>query len=248
MLSDEEYKAFLTALYRRYVHLGRLNERLIRHLAFERDQAARANQIVRMLEEGPQRTRLLQALAEMLQEFECRAFIDALIESGILRAIEEDPRTFFSNLRRSVIPDEDVEILRQAGSSNPEDDLTLAINFAKSNLSEIFSDYDFIDELSELKPKMEHAGAKLEAVSDSHMAKEASSVTSPSRHYVEPKKRKILNGAGKILQGTAIGAGNVLLGTGHILPPNPAIPYGVITSVGAALGYLVQGLGDLRGE
>ena len=64
----------------------------------------------------------------------------------------------------------------------------------------------------------------------------------------EGKKRKILNGIGKILSGTVAGAGNLLLATGTIVAPNPATAYAVIGSSALAVGSICQGIGDLRGE
>ena len=65
---------------------------------------------------------------------------------------------------------------------------------------------------------------------------------------VEKKKRKVLNGVGKILAGAVTGIGNVLLATGTIAAPNPATAYGVIGSSALAIGSICQGMGDLRGE
>jgi hypothetical protein len=67
---------------------------------------------------------------------------------------------------------------------------------------------------------------------------------------VEPqkKKRKIFNGIGKLLGGSAAGIGNVLLLTGSIVAPNPATLYAAIASGGIAVSTLFAGIGDLRGE
>ncbi len=64
----------------------------------------------------------------------------------------------------------------------------------------------------------------------------------------QPKKRKILNGIGKILGGAIAGAGNVLLLFGTIVAPNPATGYGAIASSAIAVAGVMQGAGDLRGE
>lgn len=64
----------------------------------------------------------------------------------------------------------------------------------------------------------------------------------------EPRKRKILNGIGKILGGAIAGAGNVLLFCGTIVAPNPATGYGAIASSAIAVAGVMQGAGDLRGE
>ena len=55
-----------------------------------------------------------------------------------------------------------------------------------------------------------------------------------------PKKRKILNGIGKILGGAIAGAGNVLLLFGTIVAPNPATGYGAIASSAIALAGVMQ--------
>lgn len=74
---------------------------------------------------------------------------------------------------------------------------------------------------------------------------------SPSANKpVEPetKKRKIFNGVGKLLAGAVTAAGNVLLATGTVVAPNPATAYAAIGSSALAIGSLLQGMGDLRGE
>jgi len=64
----------------------------------------------------------------------------------------------------------------------------------------------------------------------------------------QKKKRKIFNGNGKLLGGSAAGIGNVLLLTGSIIAPNPATIYAAIASGGIAVSTLFGGIGDLRGE
>jgi hypothetical protein len=65
---------------------------------------------------------------------------------------------------------------------------------------------------------------------------------------VEPKKRKLLNGIGKLLGGAVTGLGNTLLWTGMLAAPNPAIGYTAIACGGLAISMFLAGLGDLRGE
>ena len=62
------------------------------------------------------------------------------------------------------------------------------------------------------------------------------------------KKRKIFNGIGELLGGSAAGIGNILLLTGSIVAPNPATLYAAIASGGIAVSTLFAGIGDLRGE
>ena len=62
------------------------------------------------------------------------------------------------------------------------------------------------------------------------------------------KKRKILNGIGKILGGAVAGIGNAFLVTGTVAAPNPATGYAAIASGGIAVSSFFAGLGDLKGE
>jgi len=90
-------------------------------------------------------------------------------------------------------------------------------------------------DIRDIKPEM--VGRLEKAMSDSAKDREA-----------QPKKRKILNGIGKILGGAIAGAGNVLLLFGTIVAPNPATGYGAIASSAIAVAGVMQGAGDLRGE
>ena len=90
-------------------------------------------------------------------------------------------------------------------------------------------------DLRDIQPEM--AGRLEEALRDSAKGPEA-----------QPKKRKILNGIGKILGGAIAGTGNVLLLVGTIAAPNPATGYGAIASSAIAVASVMQGAGDLRGE
>jgi len=73
-------------------------------------------------------------------------------------------------------------------------------------------------------------------------------VKSGSSEITPKRKRKILNGVGKVLAGSIGGLSNVLLFTGTILAPNPATAAGGLASGAVAISAIFGGLGDLRGE
>lgn len=245
MMSDDEYRAFLDALARKYLRLARLrrHHRLeFDHLHYELERVSKLRRLAAVSEEDFNNEKLLSALANALSNAYLAGCLDALEESGALRAIEEDPITLFANLRRTAIPDEDAELLRQAGHLDPEAEITLIIHYARTHLGNRNWERDPTDSVREAPELVKGAGNRLEAIA-SKKEKDSSSEGS-----VEKKKRKLFNGVGKVLSGAVIGTGNLLLGTGSIVAPNPAIAYGIIGSCALAVGSICQGVGDLRGE
>jgi hypothetical protein len=129
--------------------------------------------------------------------------------AGLLDALDEAPSLVFGQFRRSAIPPEDMEILRQAGFSDDEIEVLLAVA---------------VDQAHALAG---HGLPPSSVVADAEEAlRHAIKTLSSLSMAVEPqtkkkKKRKILNGIGKLLGGSAAGIGNILLLTGSIVAPNP---------------------------
>lgn len=80
-----------------------------------------------------------------------------------------------------------------------------------------------------------------------HAAEEVTEMAVGDRDKPARKKRKLFNGIGKILAGAIVGGGNILVATATIAAPNPLL-FGLIGSSAVAVGGILQGIGDLRGE
>jgi hypothetical protein len=244
-MSDEEYKKFLTALAAKHIsrrglggpeELERLHDKMKDLMRLSREVQDLQDEPIgkRVRDRGvPPKPRDL--LHELMQTPIFDGF-NAMEQIGILEALDDATDAVFANLRRSAIPDEDVQFLYRAGIADPELEITIAIEYARRRIRP--ARLGLARELREFKDIHREAADRLEKVlSDSSKDREA-----------QPKKRKILNGIGKILGGAIAGAGNVLLLCGTIVAPNPATGYGAIASSAIAVAGVFQGAGDLRGE
>jgi hypothetical protein len=241
MMSDAEFREFLDALARKHLRPPRLvlHPMEFHELRHQLEHMIRLHQLTGVTLDDLNNDKLLLALAEKLQHAYLHGFVHAMEQSGVIQAIEEDPETLFSNIRISVVPKEDIELLRQAGHPDPDAELILLSNYARTHLAHRQRELSPTDLVRQAPDLVNDAGKRLERVV---------SAESPNRQRGETKKRKILNGVGKILSGGILGTGNVLLGLGGIVAPNPAIAYGVIGSCAVAVASVCQGAGDLRGE
>lgn len=244
-MSDEEFRVYLDALARKHLRYSRLSRRHMHfpgELHHELEELIRLRQLVGMGAANPGDSELMNLIAKRLKEreWQLRNAIEVMEQAGVLDAIDEDPATLFSNVRISALPPEDTELLRQTGQPAPEAELVLITEFSRTHLGR--------DRYQERKPTAiirDAPDAVQRAIDQLAEPDEDDTSTNP---IPERKKRKIWNGIGKILQGGVLGVGNILLGTGSIVAPNPAIAAGVIASGAAAVGSICQGLGDLRGE
>lgn len=239
-MTDEEYREFLSALARKHVnprrwrrHFGPMGAE--EHLRYEIDRLASTARFVKVVTDRTGDQELLNLLAKELSNTYLSNITGAMDEAGVFDALEEAPDVTFRELRRSAIPDEDVELLRLTGVDDPEAEITIIIHYTRKRVG-----------TADTRPSQiaERAHEELQ-----HAAKVLTSETeSTSNRPSEKKKRKVLNGVGKILSGAVLGAGNLLLFTGTIAAPNPATGYAAMGSSALAVGSIFQGMGDLHGE
>jgi hypothetical protein len=245
MMGDEEFRVYLNALacrHLRYLQLSRRHLHFPGEFQHELEELIRLCQLARMGAASPGDGELIKMIAKRLKdrEYQLRHAIEAMEQAGVLDAIDEDPATLFSNVRISALPPEDKELLGQTGHSAPDAELVLITEYSRTHLAR--------DRYQERKPSAiirDAPGAVERAVGQLAEPEEGDVATNS---VPEKKKRKICNGIGKILQGGVLGVGNILVGAGSIVAPNPAIAAGVIASGAIAVGSICQGLGDLRGE
>jgi hypothetical protein len=178
---------------------------------------------------------LVYALANELENRHIDNVLSNMRRSGVMSALDEAPEITFGELRRSVIPELDVRLLREAGVDDAEAEITILIQCARKRLGN--RDATPSAQVEKASEELHYAAKHL--------------VQFPYEENVgqrEKKKKKLFNGIGKILAGTVTAAGNLLLVTGTIIAPNPATAYAGIGSSAIAVTSIFQGLGDLRGE
>ncbi len=245
MMTDEEYKRFLTALAAKHLRPRAIGDfKDIESLQYSMSNMTRVSRRVQDAreEQSHEKPRYesisLEELANELRKTPLSDGFAAMYRVGIVDALDDATDAVFSNLRRSAIPDEDVQFLYRAGFADPELEITILIEYANRRISS--SRESVAQELRQIGDLNREAAERMDKALK-QFGKE------PKREE-QPKKRKILNGIGKILGGAIAGTGNVLLLLGTIAAPNPATGYGAIASGGIALTGVLSGLGDIRGE
>jgi hypothetical protein len=239
-MTDDEYIAFLRALARK--HLGfRRPEDGAADLLFEvgrlRRELAELSALVRRMKAFADGLDSESATSSFIEELlsgrsPIERAVGALERSGILAALEDGGVVVLSGLRRKAIPEDDIAFLREAGFTDDEIEIqiAIAIQMAPTLVASWENQIRFFAD----NPKsFEEMVRRLEA---------------PPSSLGAPKRRKIFNGIGKILGGSIAGIGNALVAVGTILAPNPATVYGAIASGGLAVSGICAGIGDLRGE
>jgi hypothetical protein len=232
IMTDDEYTRLLSALAGKHLRSPRQG-----NVQLERDLETLSS-TARLLKAVSERRDDQFLLDHLLQELNKDSPIERagrhLEEVGILDALDEAPSLVFGHLRRSVVPREDIEFLRRAGYTDDEIEVLLAVAIDQARV---------LANRTELPSEV--VGRASEALSRAAQLLPAWGIPAAPE---ERKKRKILNGIGKILGGAIAGVGNALLVAGTIAAPNPATASGAIASGGIALSSLFAGMGDLRGE
>jgi len=248
-LTDDEYRAYLDALARKYLKLYRLGEHHLEGWAHLHHYLERSTSLARLLHvsaEHEDDKRLLSALGEGLKQVYLQWFVQSLDDSGVLQALEEDPATVFGNLRQSVIPDHDRSLLRDAGIRDPDAEITLTIHYSRRHIATQRFNVSPTEAVRQAPKRMEEAGDELSRIAEADDKSQKANATKRKRK--RKRKRKIFTGAAKILTGSITGAGNLLLGLGSIAAPNPGVGFAVMGSCALAVRSVCQGIGDLRGE
>ena len=197
---------------------------------------------------------LADMLAQRLQHTRpVQAAESAMRAVGILDAIDEAHTVVFREFRRSMVPDDELHILRTMGFTDPEIHilLTLAVEethaLAKSWPVQVVRPVAVggasIQTATAPDVPADGAGAALHEAAAA-VARAADRATGQAPE----KRRKLCNGIGKVLAGAAMGIGNALVAAGAVVAPNPAIGATVIASGATAIGTIMAGVGDLRGE
>jgi hypothetical protein len=238
-MTNDEFHTFLEALARKHLNYRKYFEAVThtRELHPVLDQLTRLSQLLKIVIEDDDRELLRLLIGRLHDSVQVEHAIAIMERPGLLDAIDEDPRTLFSEIRISALPAEDAEFLRDAGHKHPEADLILIAEYSRKRFGEDRRQERLPSEVIQDTPDVvKQALTRLESQTETPRLRE------------EKKRRKILNGVGKVLTGSILGVGNILVGAGSIISPNPAVAAGVIASGALAVGSICQGLGDLRGE
>ncbi|MDP2896962.1 MAG: hypothetical protein Q8Q12_10465 [bacterium] len=234
-MTDEEYQEFLDAIYRRYVRAWRAihHPEGLGHLNYMIEHLASTSRFARAVAERAEHVDLYPTLGE---EIEYTYFNHPLDESGILDALDAHAEQVFGGLRRSAIPDVDLEYLRLAGFDQPDAEVVLIIRYARDEL--VTSKRIPSQTVARAREELQRVGKALKSTGNG----------TDERDDNPKKPPKLFNGISKILAGGVTAAGNMLLAVGSIAAPGPATGHAVIASCALAVAAIGQGIGDLCGE
>src|SRR5580700_465710 len=229
-LTDEEYLQRLDALAQKHLQFGRLEKLRSKRGVYLAEQIDRLSSIVRLANAlaGRPAGSEVEVLVNAIRKSDVRGVMDALDYTGLLAALDEQPRVTLGQLRRSAIPVQDVDLLKWSGISDPEAEIATIINHAREH----FGGWD--------------APALQTVIDDAEPALHRAADVLAAEPQEGMKKRKLFNGIGKILGGTIAAAGNVLLATGMVTF-GPGFAAAAIASSGLAISGISQGIGDLLG-
>src|SRR6266849_5173051 len=136
-MTDDEYREFLTALARK--HLRPLGLRLgpegtVEHVKYDIERLSSVARFVKVVSERSDNSVLVKACADELRNTYVGHVVDAMERAGVLAALDEAADITFANLRRSVIPDEDLLFLRHAGVEDPDAEITIIIHYSRKRV------------------------------------------------------------------------------------------------------------------
>lgn len=238
-MTEKEYIEFLEAVAGEYISLDHGHPHwgpegpsyLLDHI----DELTSLARFVKIAEERTGNELLLKALGSDLEHvgFRLQSVVNALDETGINEALDAYGETILANFRGSVVPEEDLNILRRAGIEHPEAVMRL-VEVRAEYFSKLAATRDFRPSsvIKTAKSELETASKQLQAEASNN----------------EKKPRKWFKGISKVLAGGAGALGNVLLGVGAIPVATPIGAAAVLSSCTGAIVLIGDGLEAIRGN
>jgi hypothetical protein len=220
-MTDDEYREWLQMLARKHLQLDDFPLMPPGFLEQHVERMSSIARLTRAVKDRSENEMLISGLAKELRDARVDSITQALEGAGVLSALDELPELTFGQLRRSLIPNEDVRMLSRAGVSDPEAEIEIIIQYARLRLAHPDTHpskivYSAQAELARAADYLEHGPEGR----PKRGAPEAPGSIEQKKIKIEPqKKRKIFNGIGKVLGGAIAGAGNLLLAAGAIMAP-----------------------------
>jgi hypothetical protein len=230
LMTDEEYSKFLHALARKHQNVFRKIDD--DHARKQLDCFQEVIQLLRIVRRDDSRN-MLHKLEDRLRYLRVKSAYELLDEAGILEAFDDGGEIIFAELRRSAIPEEDVEYLSKIGLTDDEIEVILTAAVEKAH------------RLGRGRVNLEGPDIRpipmVEVIDKTETAFERAKEELRSQRAESPrKKRNILNGTGEIVGGMAVISGNILSAqsSGHW---PLALP-----SVAAGIGSFLKAIGSFR--
>jgi hypothetical protein len=223
-MTDDEYQYFLTALARKHLRYGPLQQ------AFDVAVLRSTLLTLKLMKESGDSALINSVVKNLTASQPVNTSTGLMESSGILDALDDAHEIVLGELRSSFVPNEDADFLRSAGLEEHEIDVLFAVAIRGAHAAAASGTLPS-DIAADAGQKMASALVKLQTLTPDLTGAKA--------------KRKYLNAIGKLLSGAVAAAGNVLLLTEW---SSPSAGAGAIASCSVAIGSFFAGLGDLKGE
>ena len=254
-MDEKEYEKFMTYLYNEYVRTR--GRRLRKHFhplewmhgwGYEWDRLVSASNLLRYInhqcrsEEEIYRTITRERIAQLPDEIRdgVRTNRNMPEESGFMEAIDTYYDEIVEGMKLEHMPQQEFEVMRELGSSDPESELSALMYIVKSRCKTRRSynqEVKISNQLKDLEHKLEQQEKQLKELKEDSEK--------------QPKKsRRWFKGLGQIAQGSALSFANVGLAMGAITIPVAAetAGWGAIVSSITGVGMVLNGVGEFRGE
>lgn len=254
---SNEYEEFI-----KYIYYEHIEKRLDRHkryfhhfedISYNVNKLSRAMQAVRFIkdyasdDDDISRVFTPEMLKRILDDARdgTRTNRRLVVDTEIADILQDYFGEIVDGMTVDHFPEEDFEILRQSGSSNPRREITAIIHLIKSRKEQLLwhnnNDVRF-------SRRLVQATERIEAISES-LPKESSKPNDVASKQ-PPVKRSVFKGLGSIIQGTLMTVTNITLAAGVWSVPLPpeTTSVGAVVSATSGIGMVFTGIGELRGE
>ena len=254
-MNEKEYEKFMAYLYNEYV--GSRSRRFRKHFhpmefehrwGWELERLVSASNLLRYInhqcreEDEIYSTITRERIAQLPNEIRHGARMNRqmLEESGFMEAIDTYYDEIVGGMKLEHMPPQEIEVMRELGSSEPEAELSALIYIVKSRCKskhsynqEVYVSY----QLKNLEQKLEQQEKELEELKE-------------DAEKQPQKPKRWFKGLGQIAQGSALSIANIGLAMGVITIPVAAgtAGWGAIVSSITGVGMVLNGIGEFRGE
>lgn len=169
---------------------------------------------------------------------------DLVVDTEIIDILQDYFEEIVDGMTVDHFPQEDIEVLRQAGSIDPRQEIIALIHIIKSRKEQfLFRNNDNL----RYKSRLEEIPEQIERIEKSFVSRQRPNSTTEKKPAI---KRSIFKGLGSIIQGTLLTITDITLVAGFwgVPLPTETTSVGAVVSITTGIGTIFTGIGDLRGE
>jgi hypothetical protein len=171
---------------------------------------------------------------------------ELVVRTGIVDIVQDYFGEIVEGMNISHFPEADIEVLRQAGSSDPQREIVAMTHLVKSRKEILIREgreVRFSHSLEQVTERIERIEKTVILLSEEE----------PETNQVSnqpPVKRETFKGIGSIAQGALMTITDITLAAGWWSVPLPpeTTSVGAVVSIASGIGTILTGIGELRGE